>query len=227
MIHDDVHEHTETVQRCATKFGELVLRRRGEHFELINDGVFLMDTRDGRSERALIDEVLAVAPRRPRVVIGGLGFGFSLDAAVASAIPSRIDVVEIHRQVIEWNQVHLPERAQRARADPRVRIVHANITEWLGRDDEPLDVLCLDTDNGPDWLAAPGNAALYADTGLTRIARRLAPAGVLGVWSAGQSAEFEHALRGAFGSVVVHEIPVERGEPDVVFVARHPRVDAV
>jgi spermidine synthase len=223
MTHNESSdERPHVLERCQTELGELVLRRCGEHLELISDGMFLMDTRDGRSERALIDRVLAIAPPGPRVVIGGFGFGFSLEAAVASASPTRITVVEIHRQVIEWNRVHLPDRTSRVTADPRVHVVRGDIGEWLERTNEPVDVLCLDTDNGPDWLMLPTNEMIYHDVGLVRLGHRLGDHGVLAVWSAHRSPEFESALRRHFTDVTIHEIAVARGAPDVVYVARRP-----
>jgi spermidine synthase len=222
MAHESSDERPYVLERCQTELGELVLRRCGEHHELISDGMFLMDTRDGRSERALIDEVLAIAPPEPRVVIGGLGFGFSLQAAVASAAPTSITVVEIHRQVIEWNRKYLPERIFSAMADPRVRVVCDDIGAWLDRNDEPVEVVCLDTDNGPGWLMLHTNEAIYLDGGLVRLARRLGEHGVLAVWSAHRSAAFESALRRHFADVAIHEVPVTRGAPDVVYVAHRP-----
>lgn len=221
--HDLVGERPEVLDRAETDLGELVLRRCGDDLELISDGMFLMDTRDGRSERAMVLRALELGPPRPRVVIGGLGFGFSLAAAVASPAPSAIVVVEIHRQVIEWNRRHLPQRTAECTADPRVRVERADIAEWLDRDDGPLDVLCLDTDNGPDWLTLPDNGEIYGRTRLHRLAGRLGQRGVVGFWSANRSPRFEAALREAFGDVSVHETPVARGEPDVVYFARHPR----
>jgi spermidine synthase len=141
----------DVIDRCQTELGELVLRRRGAHYELISDGMFIMDTRDGRSEQVLIDEALAVALPRARVVIGGLGFGFSLEAAVASATPASIVVVEIHPKVIEWNWAHLPERTGRTMADPRVQVLCADVGEWLDRDDGPLDVVCFARRPGLNW----------------------------------------------------------------------------
>jgi spermidine synthase len=213
------------MDRCQTELGELVLRRCGDHYELISDGMFVMDTRDGRSEQVLIDEALAVALPRARIVIGGLGFGFSLEAAVASATPASIVVVEIHPKVIEWNWAHLPERMGRTVADPRVQVLCADVGEWLDHDDGPLDVVCLDIDNGPGWLMLATNEVIYSDAKLARVGKRLGDHGVLAVWSAERSSTFEDALRRAFDDVAIHEIPVARGAPDIVYLARRPRQD--
>lgn len=222
MTDDQPDDRPQVLRRSRTGLGELVLRRCGADLELISDGMFLMDTRDGRSERAMVERVLAVAPPGARLIIGGLGFGFSLAAAVASPVPAEIVVVEIHREVIEWNRSYLPERAERNTADPRVRIVHGDIAAWLDRDDGPLDAVCLDTDNGPEWLSTPENGALYGGFRLARLGERLGDRGAVAFWSANRSAAFEASLRNAFRDVAVHETPVARGEPDVVYLARSP-----
>ncbi len=222
MTDDDPDDRPQVLERRRTGLGELVLRRCGADLELISDGMFLMDTRDGRSERAMVERVLAVAPPESRLVIGGLGFGFSLAAAVASPVPAQIVVVEIHSRVIEWNRTYLPERTARSTADPRVRIVRGDIAEWIDHDRGPLDAVCLDTDNGPEWLSTPGNGALYGDSRLARLGARLGDRGAVAFWSANRSAAFEAALRNAFRDVAVHETPVARGEPDIVYLARTP-----
>src|SRR4051812_21052191 len=111
-----------TVDRVVTERGELVLRSRDEHYELISNGVFLMDTRAGESERILVRAALADAPRRPRLLIGGLGVGFSLAEAVRSDV-AEIVVVEIEPAVVEWHRRWLRPFSAGALDDPRVRIV--------------------------------------------------------------------------------------------------------
>jgi spermidine synthase len=82
------------------------------------------------------------------------------------------------------------------------------------------DVICLDIDNGPEWTVTDGNRNLYGAAGLARVRRCLRPGGVLAVWSAAESAEFVARLRDAFSDVETLPVPVARGEPDVVYVAR-------
>src|SRR4051794_8835433 len=88
------------IDRRDTARGDLVLRRAGPHFEVIANGTFLMDTRDGRSERALVTAAVA-GMARPRVLLGGLGVGFSLDQALLHD-PAEVVVVEIEPAVLEW-----------------------------------------------------------------------------------------------------------------------------
>lgn len=214
----------ETVAREPGFGGELVLRRDGEDFELVCNGTFLMDTRDGRSERLLVREAvqtLRADDGRPlSLLLGGLGVGFSLDEAVAEPIVNRVVVVEREPVLLSWHETHLATRSGAAMADPRVTVVCADVVEWLGICGERFDVVCLDVDNGPGWVVDEGNAALYQDSGLASVERVLAPGGVIAVWSAHESPDFARRLRSRFGDVRAVRVPVSRGEPDVVYLAR-------
>ena len=203
-----------TVERLATPRGELVLRRDGAHHEIVSNGVFLMDTRDGRSER----ELVRAAVRGPgaRVLIGGLGVGFSLAEALRSPDVAAVTVVEIEPAVVRWNREHLGT----ALDDPRVMVVTADLAAWLAAGDEEFEAVCLDVDNGPEWTVTDANAFLYEDPGLDAVDRRLAPGGRLAVWSAAAAPAFEARLRRRYRTVEVVQIPVARGEPDVVYSAR-------
>jgi spermidine synthase len=209
-----------TVERLPTPRGELVLRRDGAHHEIVSNGVFLMDTRDGRSER----ELVRAAVRGPgaRVVIGGLGVGFSLAEALALEAAA-VTVVEIEPAVVRWNRTHLGTAAL---DDPRVTVVVDDVARWLRAGDDGYDAVCLDVDNGPEWTVTDANAALYGDPGLDAVDRRLAPGGTLAVWSATASPAFEARLRARYATVEVVEIPVARGEPDVVYAARRTPASA-
>jgi spermidine synthase len=217
----DPDEVAVTVDRVVTERGEVVLRRRGPHHEIISNGVFLMDTRGGASERLLVRAALAaVPPGRPvDLLIGGLGVGFSLDEAARSARPSSITVVEIEPAVVRWHRDHLDAGAL---ADPRVRVVRAELLFHLAEGTNRYDAICLDIDNGPEWTVTDDNRNLYGDAGLALVRRRLRTDGVLAVWSAAESAGFLARLRAAFSSVEVLPVPVARGVPDVVYVARTP-----
>lgn len=215
-----MEETSTVVDRVEGECGELVLRRSGDHHEIIADGMFLMDTRAGDSERLL---VRAAAERiRPggAVLVGGLGVGFSLREALAHPRVGRVVVVEREGAVIHWNEGHLGNAD--ALADPRVRCVHADLPDWLAATDETFDALCLDVDNGPDWTLDEHNAALYTEPGLDLLADHLAGDGVLAVWSAGASAPFADRLRTRFSEVDELAVPVPRGEPDVVYLATRP-----
>ena len=206
-----------TVERLDTPRGELVLRRDGDQYEIVSNGMFLMDTRNGESERQLVRA--AVAGPGARVLIGGLGVGFSLAEAVALD-PAAVTVVEIEPAVVRWNREHLGTVAL---ADPRVTVLVEDLAGFLAAPGDTFDAICLDVDNGPEWTVTPANAGLYGDGGLAALERRLAPGGRLAVWGAGRAPAFEARLRDRYAEVAVLEVPVPRGEPDVVWVARGPR----
>jgi spermidine synthase len=212
-------EETRVVERAVTERGEIVLRRRGDDFEIISNGVFLMDTRGGTSERLLVSAALEAAACADSVLIGGLGVGFSLDEAVRSRRPSAITVVEIEPLVISWHREHL---ASAALADPRVRIVRADLLAYLSASSDRHDVICLDIDNGPEWTVTDRNRSLYDDAGLALLRERLRPGGVLAVWSAAGSAGFAARLGRVFAGVSTLSVPVQRGVPDVVYLAHRP-----
>lgn len=198
--------------------GELVLRRAGADHEVIANGVFLMDTRDGRSERALVREAVA-GLRDPRMLIGGLGVGFSLDEALRAPGVGDIVVVELEPAVVDWARTHLRAHGGAGLDDPRVRLVVADLGEALEAVGGPFDAICLDVDNGPGWLVHGRNRRLYADSGLRRIHALLRPGGRLTVWAAAADADFEGRLRDHFAAVRAVTIPVPRGADDVVYVA--------
>ena len=224
-----IPEAPEVLDRREGPFGEVVLRRHGDLLQIIANGCFLMDTSDGRSERLLVraalNELDASGGRpAPALLIGGLGVGFSLAEAAAEPRWGRITVVEREEAVIDWHRDGpLGEVSAAALADSRTRVVHADLLAHLADGGEPYDALCLDIDNGPDWTVTEDNGQLYSPAGLALCARRLAPGGVLAVWSAQPSPEFELAMRNAgFRQVRTEEIPVARGVPDVVHLATGP-----
>ncbi|MGY5071591.1 spermidine synthase [Streptomyces griseus] len=212
------------LDRREGPFGEVVLRERGEHFEIIANGCFLMDTSDGRSERLLIDAALAALPAGrtgPSVLIGGLGVGFSLVRAAEEERWGRIAVVEREQAIVDWHRGGPLDRISGpALADPRTEILHTDLVAHLRTATERYDALCLDIDNGPDWTVTEDNGHLYSAAGLAHCHDRLTPGGVLAVWSAQPSPAFEQALRNAgFSGVRTEEVAVARGVPDVVHLA--------
>jgi spermidine synthase len=215
---------TEVVERTTGHAGELVLRRVGEHHEIVANGVFLMDTRGGSSERLLVSATAERMPPPGRMLIGGLGVGFSLAAALVHPAVTAVEVVEREAAVIRWNRGPLAPLHGDALADPRVAVHEADVADRIAAAAPgSFDAICLDTDNGPDWLVSPANARLYTDSGLAAAARALSPGGVLAVWSAAPSPALAARMGGLFTEVTTLEVPVDRGAPDVVTLATDPR----
>ncbi|WP_234003908.1 spermidine synthase [Nocardiopsis sp. SBT366] len=227
----EVEGESVTVARVTGETGgDLVLRQVGAHYEIYSNGLFLMDTRDGTSEREMVRLSLAELPpgrSHARVLVGGLGVGFSAREALDNPRVSRVDVVELEPQVIAWHEGELGEAAEYVHRDPRCRVHNADIVAWIAEAsaaDQPgrFDVICLDTDNGPDWTVVENNNRLYEAAGLEQLTRLLTPGGVLSFWSANSVDSFEALLRTRFGTVEVAEVVVARGIPDVVYLASNP-----
>lgn len=200
----------ETLARAEGVGGEVVLRRRagaeGSVYELIVNGIFLMDTAESSTERLLADAVLDrhAAPRR--VLVGGLGLGITLTALLADVRVEIVDVVEIEPLLVEWLRSGLVPGVEAVLADPRVRVSVADVRDAL-RDAtaRTYDAVILDVDNGPGFLVREANAAVYQAPAVRNAARALAPGGVLAVWSAAPSATLATTLSrfvGRFGEVV-------------------------
>lgn len=204
---------------------DLVLRTAGPHYEIISNGVFLMDTRNGESERLLARAALDLLPgRRPSILIGGLGIGFTLEEAVRTKDTGPITVVELEPAIIAWHSTHLRRYTAHALTDPRVHLVQADLLTYLADPPGPdtrHEAICLDIDNGPDWTVSDANQTLYRPQGLDLIQRRLTPDGVLSVWSAAPSTAFDNLLRQRFKTVQILTIPVPRGDPDLIYLAHN------
>ena len=211
----DAEERPVVIDRRETPRGELVLRRAGAHFEVIANGTFLMDTRDGRSERALVREAIGGRDGL-RILIGGLGVGFSLDEALRSPACAEIVVCELEPAVVDWARRHLGGCGL---DDPRVRLLVCDLGDALAAPAGGFDAICLDVDNGPGWLVHPANAAIYADAGIERLRACLRPGGRLAVWASAPDPAFEARLRARFTDVRAVEIPARRGPGDVIYVA--------
>lgn len=211
------------VERVVGRCGELTLLRREGHYEIVANGVFLMDTRGGGSERLHVSAAAGRMPPPGRMLIGGLGVGFSLAAALAHPGVGEVHVVEREPAVLRWNRGPLAPVNANALRDPRVRTYEADVVDWLA--DAPacsLDAICLDVDNGPEWLVTPGNAWLYSNDGLRTATRVLSPDGVLTIWSSAPAPAFVARMNEHFAEVEVTEVSAAQGEPDVIVRGRVP-----
>ena len=194
-----------TLARGDGQLGELVLRRRGGTppvYELIVNGVFLMDTAETSTERLLADAVLQRAPAPRHALVGGLGLGYTVKALLADQRIKRIDVIEIEPLLVDWLQADLVPGIAAILSDQRVRVTVGDVAGVFA-DVAPAsyDVALLDVDNGPDFLVHERNATVYQQHVLSAAVRALRPGGILAVWSAAPSESLSNRLAATVGPV--------------------------
>jgi spermidine synthase len=192
-------EHIDTA-RVPDANVELRLMRRGAEFSMMLGQNELMNSRLSGSEEALA--TLACrrieAVKRPHLLIGGLGMGFTLRAALAVLGPeARITVAELVPAVIAWAKGPMAGIFGDSLGDPRATIQSADVIEVIQAHASAFDAILLDVDNGPEGLIRKANDALYDHRGLTAIRRALQPGGVVAVWSSGPHPAFSRRLRDA------------------------------
>lgn len=161
----------------------------------------------------------AIAGGARRVLVGGLGVGFTVAEALRQPQVESVTVVEIEDAVVRWNRGPLAAVNAGALDDARVRVAVADMSTWLVSCNEVFDAICLDVDNGPDWPVLESNRPLYGLDILRLLKSRLAAGGRLAVWSAAGSPAFVERLRSVFDDVQTYESPAANGPPDVVWVA--------
>jgi spermidine synthase len=179
---------------------ELRLMRRGKEFSIMLGTNELMNSRLSGSEAALATlaakKIEAVA--KPHVLIGGLGMGFTLRAALGVfGSKAQIVLAELVPAVVVWARGPMADIFGESLNDPRVSIRETDVTEIIRSHRGAFDAILLDVDNGPEGLTRKANDALYSSTGLKAAHVALRPGGVLAVWSSGPNPAFARRLRGA------------------------------
>jgi spermidine synthase len=191
----------ERLGEARTPDGTLLQFYRHDGAYLIRaDGVELMSTRRHHSEDRLAEEACGPIRERAgaRVLIGGLGLGFTLRAALAQlAADAEVVVAELVQEVIAWNANPAYQLSTEAMGDPRVRIVHDDVTNVLRANAAGFDAIMLDTDNGPDGMIMSENRRLYATRGVAATVAALREGGVVAYWSVGEDPSFVGELRRA------------------------------
>ena len=207
---------------------ELRLMRRGDEFSMKLGQNELMNSRLSGSEEALATLACRKieAVERPHLLIGGLGMGFTLRAALmVLGKEARVTVAELVPAVIAWARGPLAEIFAGSLEDPRATVLAADVVEVIGAQASAYDAILLDVDNGPEGLIRKANDALYDPKGLQAIRRALRPGGVLAVWSSGPHPEFSARLRDAgfaVNEVAVRATARRRGARHVVWLATRP-----
>jgi spermidine synthase len=208
---------------------ELRLMRRGAEFSMMLGQNELMNSRLSGSEEALatlacrrIDGV-----QRPHLLIGGLGMGFTLRAALAVLdTQARITVAELVPAVIAWARGPMADIFGDCLSDPRAVIREADVVDVIKASPSAFDAILLDVDNGPEALIRKANDALYDRKGLQSIRRALRPGGILAVWSSGPNAAFSKRLGSAdfeVNEVGVRATAKNSGARHVIWFATKPK----
>jgi len=177
--------------------GELRLYRRGKEFSIRVNGCELMNSRAHGSEDALAELASAKIADRPcpRVLVGGLGMGYTAAAALARLGPgSQVVVAELVPAVVRWNRGPLAGLAGHPLRDARVTVQEVDVAAILRTERRAFDAILLDVDNGPDGLSRKGNDWLYSQAGLDAAYAALTSKGVLAVWSSGPDSAFAKRL---------------------------------
>ena len=179
---------------------ELRLKRRGTEFSIMLGAIELMNSRLSGSEEALakVSCRRIQSRQRPQVLIGGLGMGFTLRAALAElGSDAQITVAELVPAVVAWARGPMAEVFGDSLADPRVIIREVDVGHLISSSRSTYDAILLDVDNGPEGLTRRSNNRLYDMAGLSAAEAALTPGGILGVWSSAPDRNFTHRLHRA------------------------------
>lgn len=197
--------------------GEVALSRRDGDgaLELRVNGVFVMDTVHTRTERMLATSTLRCLDPRAhdvRVLVGGLGLGFTLHEVLADPRVGRVCVAEIEPAVLDWYRRGLVAELGADRDDQRLRLHCGDVTDAVAASaGASWDVILLDVDNGPGYLVHDDNAGIYRRRFLTECDRALAAGGVVAVWSADAAPELAATMREVFAGSEELAVPVTLG----------------
>jgi spermidine synthase len=220
-VHMKPWEHLATASTPDGSHMEL-LRHDGDYLIRI-DGYELMTSRAHQSEEVMMELACPHPSEGARVLVGGLGMGYTA-AAVLAMLPERATLVvsELVPAVVEWNRGPLGPLAGNPLDDPRTQIEVRDVAQVIRTDSEGYDAILLDVDNGPSALSERSNSWLYSPAGLSRIREALRPNGGLAIWSVGEDASFERRLRSAGFTAATHRVNAHgrRGTRHVVFVGK-------
>ena len=180
--------------------GELKLMRRGDEFSIMIGGNELMNSRRVGSEEALATLTAArLGPRNhTRILIGGLGMGFTLRAALAAfGKEAAVDIAELVPAIVDWARGPLAPLFGESLTDPRVAIHVTDVAEMIADGRDRYDAILIDVDNGPSALTQEANEGLYSMPGLAAARAALRQGGILAIWSAEGSEPFARRFRNA------------------------------
>ena len=216
------------IARAESERGELVLRTRREDgapevLELRANGVFVMDTVETTSERALATAALGLVESPGSVLVGGLGLGFTMREVLDDPRVERCTVIEIEQALVDWMRDGTIPHGPALLADKRLQIVDADIVRAVAEAMSTYDLVLLDVDNGPGYLVHATNAEVYEPGFLAATRGIIDPGGALAIWSANPAPELAEAMEQVFGNCTEHRYDVllqDRPEQYLLYVAR-------
>ncbi|MEQ8206495.1 MAG: hypothetical protein RIA65_09990 [Woeseia sp.] len=193
---------------------ELQLYQSGDLFSIKIPGRGdLMNSRVHGSEKALADLAIEQlgANKKPRLLVGGLGMGFTMAAALQAVGPdAEVVVAELVPEVVTWNETLMGEPAGHPLADPRSRVYVGDVADLIRQEPAGFDAILMDVDNGPEALVRRENDWLYSPAGLRATRAALRPKGVLAVWSSSPDRAFSKRLQQANFKVREHVVRPHR-----------------
>lgn len=204
---------------------QLHLYRRGDEYSIRVDRSELMNSRVHGSEDALARLACATLANRSaaRVLIGGLGMGYTVAAALEQlGSDAEVIVAELAPAVVAWNRGPLAALAGHPLNDRRVAVREVDVAQLLRAEQSSYDAILLDVDNGPEGLTRRGNRWLYGPTGLAAARAALRPEGILAIWSAGPSRGFTERLAAAGFAPQEHRVRargVDKGPWHTIWIA--------
>ncbi len=203
--------------RAESERGEVVLRRRTEEhaadaLELRVNGVFVMDSKNTSTETELAGAALELVDLPRRVVVGGLGLGYTLERVLADPRVEEVRVVEIEEALIGWMRDGTIPHGRALLADKRVRMVNADIMMAIAEAKSTYDLVLLDVDNGPGYLVHDSNAGIYEHDLIASTKSMVNPGGALVVWSASQAPGLQRVMHKVYDNCTEHTYDVMLGD---------------
>ena len=214
-----------TVATARVGDNEFVLARHGDDWVVRVDQRVLMSNRVHQSEILLAEHAIDRAVDPEHVLVGGLGLGYTLRAAL-DLLPAsaHVTVVELVPELVEWNRTLLKHHHDSALDDPRCEVIVGDVYDVIARARRKFDVIVVDVDNGPRALSQVKNQRLYGDAGTRACWNALTPGGVLGVWSAGPNAKYAARLARFGFDPEVLRVPTRTGarSKHILFLGTKP-----
>jgi spermidine synthase len=212
----------DVIDAVTTPIGNIYLSRRellqqpsAPVYEVQIDGHLLMSSLNPVSERQLSTRALALhqGAGELRALVGGLGLGYTAQAALASPRVASVRVVDKMDFVIRWMRSGMLPLSAELTDSPRVQLLQGDVyADLLGPGTETFDLILIDVDHAPDWLLDPSSAPFYTVAGQRTVSKRLAPGGILGVWSANESQAFLQVMQEVYPGAIEEHVTWENVE---------------